>query len=111
MIGLQIIAILFSFWMIYFSYLHFRRGEFKKTEFIFWQLLWVGLIVIVIFPKSVNFILKTFSITRTFDLVVVVAMIILFGVTFRNYVIVRRIEKRTEDFIRQSALEKIDQMK
>lgn len=109
MIGLQILAILFSLWMIYFSYLHFRRGEFKKIEFILWQLVWIGLVFIVVFPQSANFILKTFSITRTFDLVVVVAMIILFGVTFRNYVIVRRIEKRTEEFIRKSAIDKLEQ--
>lgn len=109
MIGLQIIAIIFALWMIYFSYLHFRRGEFSKMELILWQLVWFGLLVVVLFPKSVQFILKTFSISRTFDLVVIVAIILLYGVTFRNYVVVKRIEKRTEEFIRKSALEKIEQ--
>jgi hypothetical protein len=110
MIGLQIVAILFALWMVYFSYLHFRRGEFKKVEFLLWQLLWLGLIVVVIFPKSVQFILKTFSITRTFDLVVIVGIIILFGITFRNYVIVKRLEKRIEASVRSESLNKIDQL-
>ena len=108
MIGLQIVAIIFALWMIYFSYLHFRRGEFKKIEFALWQVVWLGLVVVVLFPKSVEFILKTFSITRTFDLVVIVGMIILFGVTFRNYVIVKRSEKRMEDFVRKESLNEID---
>jgi len=108
MIGIQILAIIFALWMIYFSYLHFRRGEFKRIEFVLWQLLWIGLVIVVIFPKSVKFILETFSITRTFDLVVVVGIVVLFGVTFRNYVIVKRIEKKVEDVIRHEALKDIE---
>ena len=105
MIGVQLIAIIFSLWMIYFSYLHYRRGEFKGIEFVLWQILWIGLVIVVIFPVSVKFILESFSISRTFDLVVIVGIIVLFGVTFRNYVIVKRIEKRLEEVVRDSALE------
>lgn len=111
MIGLQIVAILFALWMIYFSYLHFRRGEFNRYEFAIWEILWLGLIAIVIFPKSVQFILTTFSITRTFDLVVIVGMIILFGVTFRNYVVVKRLEKKIELTVRKDSLEILDDKK
>lgn len=107
MIGIQIVAIIFALWMIYFSFLHYRRKEFTLKELILWMILWVGLIVIVIFPASVNFILKTFSITRTFDLVVIIAIVVAIGVTFRNYVIIRRLEKRIEDFVRKESLEKI----
>jgi len=111
MIGIQILAIIFAIWMVYFSYLHFRRGEFKKVEFLLWQILWIGLVVVVLFPGSVEFILETFSITRTFDLVVIVGIVVLFGVTFRNYVIVKRIEKKTENFIREESLKGINEEK
>lgn len=107
MIGIQIVAIIFAIWMIYFSYLHFRRGEFKKIEFFLWQILWLGLILVVVFPVSVKFILDTFSIGRTFDLVVIVGMVVLFGITFRNYVIVKRMEKKMEDFMRQELINSI----
>ncbi len=105
MIGIQIAAILFVLWMTYFSYLHFRRKEFSFTEFIFWQIIWTGLTVVVIFPKSVDFILKKFSITRTFDLIVIVGIVILFGITFRNYVLLRRTERRLEELVRKEALQ------
>ena len=108
MIGIQIVALIFALWMIYFSYLHFRRKEFKIIEFLFWQILWLGLIVVVIFPKSVEFILKTFSINRTFDLVVIVGIVILYGVTFRTYVITKRIDKKVEKFIREESLKGIN---
>ena len=108
MIGIQIAAIIFALWMIYFSFLHFRRREFKIAEFIFWQVLWLGLIIVVIFPGSVRFILSTFSISRTFDLVVIVGVVVLFGVSFRSYVIIRRLEKKVEDFVRKEAIKEID---
>jgi hypothetical protein len=107
MIGIQIVAIIFAIWMIYFSYLHFRRGEFKRTEFLLWQILWLGLIIVVIFPGSVKFVLTTFSITRAFDLVVIVGMIILFGVTFRNYILLKRIDKKIEEVVRNESLKDI----
>lgn len=104
MIGIQLLAILFALWMMYFSYLHFHRREFGKVEFILWQILWLGLVAVVVFPHSVQFLLKTFSITRTFDLVVIVGMMVLFGVTFRNYIILKRTERKVEDLVRTDAL-------
>lgn len=104
MIGIQILALLFVLWMTYFSYLHYRRGEFTVYEFAFWQVLWVGLTVVVFYPRALNGILRTFSISRAFDLVVVVGIVILFGVTFRNYVLLKRMKRKIEDMIRQQAL-------
>jgi len=105
MIGLQLVAIIFALWMLYFSYLHYRRHEFNHLEFILWEILWAGLIVVVILPHSVQFLLNAFSITRTFDLVVIAGIVILFGITFRNYVIIKRIRKQLEDVVRQKALD------
>lgn len=108
MIGIQILAILFALWMTYFTFLHFRRKEFGRVEATLWQVLWAGLIVVVIFPDSVRFILKTFSISRTFDLIVIIGIMILYGVTFRNYVILKRMERKVEDLVRSEALKQIE---
>lgn len=104
MIGIQIFAILFACWMVYFTKLHYNRGEFRRLEFTLWMFLWAGLVFVVIFPRSVGFLLHLFSINRAFDLVVIVGVIVLFGITFRNYVIVRRLERRLEQAIRTEAL-------
>lgn len=108
MIGIQIVAILFALWMTYFTFLHFRRKEFGKIEAVMWQVLWIGLIVVVVFPHSVNFILKTFSISRTFDLIVIIGIVILFGITFRNYIILKRTERKVEDLVSTDALRQLD---
>jgi len=90
--------------MIYFTYLHFRRGEYKKLEFILWQILWLGFLIVVIFPTSMSFVLTTFSINSTFELVIIVAIVILFGLTFRNYVVVKRLDSKIEQIVRTQAL-------
>ena len=108
MIGLQLIAIIFALWMIYFSYLHYRRHEFKRLEFILWEILWLGLVIVVILPQSVRFLLDAFSITRTFDLVVIAGVVILFGVTFRNYVNIKRIRKQLEEVVRKESIRGIN---
>lgn len=103
MIGIQILAILFVLWMTYFSYLHYRRREFSVIEFIFWMVVWIGLTVVVFFPHSVDYFLVKFSITSAFDLVVIVGIVVLFGITFRNYVLLRRTERKVELLVRELA--------
>ncbi|MCB7264550.1 DUF2304 family protein [Bacteroides uniformis] len=66
--------------------------------------MWLGLVIVVLLPRSVQFILRAFSITRTFDLVVVVGIVILFGITFRNYVLLRRNGRRLEELTRKLTL-------
>lgn len=104
MIGIQILAILFVLWMSYFSYLHFRRHEYSLGEFLFWQILWLGLAFVTFFPASTRILLQTFSISRTFDFVIVVAIVVLFWTTFRNYILLRRTERRLEDLVRKITL-------
>ncbi len=107
MIGLQFVAIIFALWMLYFSYLHYRRHEFNRIEFMIWEMLWVGLIFVVILPQSVKFLIQAFSITRTFDFVVIVGMMVLFGLTFRMYVLQKRIEKKIQQIVRDSTLKNL----
>lgn len=107
MIGIQILAILFALWMTYFTFLHYRRKEFNRFDALLWQVLWLGLIAVVVFPRSVTFILKTFSITRTFDLVVIVGIMALVGMTFRNYAIIKRLERRIEEDVRGDAMKEL----
>lgn len=104
MIAIQIITLFFVLWMTYFSFLHFRRGEFSFWEFAFWQIIWLGLAFVVFFPDTTNFFIQQLHFTRAFDLLTAAGILILFGATFRNYVIVRRTDKRMEELVRKLAL-------
>ncbi len=103
-IGLQIIAILFSFSLIYFAVLHYRRGELDTSELLSWVLIWVATIFVVIFPNLLRDFATQFFITRLFDLMVVAGFIVVISTVYLAYVKVRRMEKKLDEYVRKEAL-------
>lgn len=108
MIGVQILGILFVLIMTYFTFLHYKRKEISIVEYAMWQALWLGMLVIVIIPGKMSFLLQTFKFIRLLDFVTIAGMAVLFGIIFRNYVIINRLEKRIERFIRDHAIHQSD---
>lgn len=103
-LGLQIIAILFAFVMIYFSILHYRKGEIDKLEEVSWVVIWALTIFVVIFPELLRTFAQKFFITRLFDLMVVGGLLLVITMVARSYVRTRKIEKKFEEFVRKEAL-------
>jgi len=106
-LGLQIIAILFAFTMIYFAVLHRRRGELDKTEIFSWVAIWTATIVIVVFPELLRRFAQTFFITRLFDLMVVGGFLLVILMVARAYLSMKKIEKKLEDYVRREALKNV----
>ncbi len=103
-LGLQIIAIIFAFLMIYFAILHRRRGELDRIEIISWVTIWMVTIFIVIFPEILRTFAKTFFITRLFDLMIVGGFVLVIVMVTRAYVSTKRTEKKLEEYVRDEAL-------
>jgi hypothetical protein len=110
-LGLQIIAILFAFAMIYFAVLHRRRGELNRAEILSWVTIWVATIVIVVFPELLRKFAQAFFITRLFDLMVVGGFVLVIAMVARVYVSTKRMEKKLEDYVRHEALKSIKKKK
>ena len=110
-LGLQIIAILFAFAMIYFAVLHRRRGEINRTEILSWVIIWMATIIIVVFPELLRKLAQTFFITRLFDLMVVGGFVLVITMIARTYVSMRKMEKKLEEFIRDEALKDVKKKK
>ena len=85
-IGLQIIALLFSFSMIYFAVLHYKRGELNGIEISSWLVMWVATIVVVVFPELLQEFAKTFLVTRVFDLMVIGGFILVISIVASAYI-------------------------
>lgn len=105
-IGLQIVAILFAFSMIYFAVLSYKRGELNGMETASWLIMWVATIVIVIFPELLAAFAKTFFVTRVFDLMVIGGFILVISLVAGAYIRTKRLEKKLEDLVRKEALKK-----
>ncbi len=103
-IGLQIIALIFSFSMVYFAVLHYKRGELRKSEIIAWVGMWSAAVVVIIFPELLRTFASTFLVTRVFDLMVIGGFVLVISMVSSAYLRTKRIEKKLEDMVRRDAL-------
>jgi len=105
-IGLQIIALIFAFSMVYFAVLHFKRGEIGKGEILSWAVMWGAAIVVIIFPELLRKFASTFLVTRVFDLMTIGGFILVISLVGSAYLRTKRNEKKIEELVRREALKK-----
>lgn len=105
-IGIQIIGLLFSFTMVYFSVLAYKRRELSKVEIYSWLSLWCFVVIGIIFPETFRQFSMTFLVTRVFDLMVIGGFIVVLTLTVISYLRVKRNEKKLEELVRKISLKK-----
>jgi len=103
-LGIQIIAILFAFFMIYVVFLHFKKKDLEVGEAFFWILLWLGFIIVTLFPGILENIIEKLFIARVMDFLMVVAFMILAFLGFQNYVSNKKTQKKIEEIVREEAI-------
>ena len=104
-LGIQILGVLFGLFMIYITFLYSKRRDFTLKEWAFWSILWVGFILVTLFPSSFNVIVKGFfKLQRPLDFYIIVGFMFLTGAVFYTYTIVRKNQKRIEFIVRKIAL-------
>ncbi len=107
MIGIQILGIAFGLIMIYFIFLHYKRREFKKSQFLVWVLIWVVFILIVADPNSIRGLVRDLGVARVMDLLTIIGFMVLTYLTFRNYMSLNKFKKKLEEKTREDALKEL----
>lgn len=110
MTNIQLIALGFGVVMAYLSFLHYKRKEFSRYQFVFWEILWLGFVFVVLLPDRFNFITEQLGITRAFDLFSIIAFVIILFLTFHNYLAVTKLNKKLESKVREQALTSVNQI-
>lgn len=106
LLGIQIIGILFGFFMMYYTFLHYKRKEFTVKEYGFWLVLWAVFLIITLFPGLLDPILKSLSIARALDFFIIIGFLFLVGMIFYTYTIVRKNQKKLEEVVRNIAVKR-----
>lgn len=102
-LGLQISALVFSFAMIYFAVLHFKRRELSLREIVSWILIWVFVILAVLFPDILQTFARDFQFARLFDMMVVGGIMVAIYLSVKAYLGAKRVEKKIEELVRKEA--------
>ncbi len=110
MLGVQIFGVLFGLFMVYYSFLKFKKKEFSNFEFVFWMIAWVVLIFLVMFPHSLDFFVKgVLQMSRTLDFFIIVGFMFLIGLVFYTYGIVKKVNKKMERLVREVAIKRVEE--
>jgi len=105
-LGIQILGILFGFFMIYYTFLQYKRKEFTIKEYSFWFVFWGIFVVITLFPQILDPVLSTLNIARTLDFFIIAGFLFLIFVIFYTYTLVRKNQKKLEEVVRNVALKR-----
>lgn len=103
-LGLQLVALFFGLFMVYYTFLHFKRNEFNKNVFFFWMLIWLVFILIILFPSIIDPFINVFMFNRLLDFLTVIGFIFLVMLTFYNFTVVKKNENKIEALVRSVAL-------
>ena len=103
-LGIQIAGSLFGLFMVYYSFLHYKRKEFTTKEFTFWLILWVIFILVAIFPYLLDPLVKKIGFLRALDLLTIVGFIFLITAVFYTYTITRKTQRKLEAVVREVAI-------
>ena len=104
MSSIQIVAAVFALAMMYQAYLNFRRGELSLAGFGLWSVLWVGLLAVSLVPDFFQRFISAAHVARLLDLVTILGLLSLGGITFRLYIVTRSLQKEIATLVRQIAL-------
>ena len=105
-LGIQILGVLFGFFMIYYTFLQYKRKEFTIKEYSFWFIFWGIFVIITLFPQILDPVLGTLSISRTLDFFIITGFLFLIFVIFYTYTLMRKNQKKLEEVVRNVALKR-----
>lgn len=102
---LQAISVVFALFMLYVVRIHRRKQHIDSFEYGVWCALWAVFIFLAIFPQTVQGVVQTLHIARVFDLLIVIALMIIVFLTYQNRIQHKALEKKVERLIRQRAID------
>lgn len=109
MVVLQILAGAFALFALTRVILRAKERKMTWGEMFFWTVVWLMMIVLVILPEASTFFAEHLGIGRGVDLVLYVAIILLFYLLFRLYVKFEQLEQEVTVAVREIALSRLPQ--
>ena len=106
MLTIQIIAILFALFAFGVTVVRFKEKKISAKEFIFWDLIWLGIVIVAVLPWITTVIADLIGIQRGMDVAIYLSIIILFYLIFKMYVKVENVEREITKLVREEAIKR-----
>ena len=106
LLGIQIIAISFAFFMLYITTLHFKRKIMGMAEYLFWFIVWSAFITFALFPRVLDPLLAKIFVTRAMDLLMIGSFMILAYLGYQNHIGVKDVQKSIQKLVSEESKKK-----
>ncbi len=105
-LGIQLLGVIFGLFMLYLTFLHFKRKEFTINETGFWSVVWIVFLIVTLIPRILDPILESLNIARTMDFFIILGFMFLIFTNFYTYGVVRKTQKKVERVVREVAIKR-----
>jgi len=106
MIVIQILLVALFALAVVKAVFRFRAGDLSVSGLLYWVIFWFTAAAIVVVPDSTFYFAKMLGIGRGSDLVVYLALVLLFFLVFKLMTVTERQKKEITELTRQAALSK-----
>ncbi|MCD8484191.1 DUF2304 domain-containing protein [Candidatus Woesebacteria bacterium] len=105
MILFQVAMAFFAVGMLYVLRIHYRKQHLGSLEFGSWVAVWSGFILLALMPSLLQGVADALHIGRVFDLLVIIAFVIVTSITLSTRLHVLRLEEKVSRLIRLHAIQ------
>ncbi len=104
-IGIQLMAIIFILIMIYLTFLYYKKSHYSAASLSLWMAVWLGALLLVLFPETLYGIMETLKIERTVDFFVISGFMFFTVLIFYLYNAVKQMQRKMERLVRKIAID------
>jgi len=101
---IQILALVFATFAMLKIIIQVKRNEINIESAIFWIFIWMLVILMVVFPQTMSYLATLTGVGRGVDVVIYIAIIILFYLQYRLYLRIENIEREITIIVREIAI-------
>lgn len=108
---LQIFIVLIAVAAIVKAWRSYASGNLDKRKLIWWTFLWLAGLFVIVLPETTNRLADLIGVGRGVDVVVYVAVVVLFFALFQTSRKVDKLERQLTKLVRAIALKNVDKDK
>lgn len=108
MLLIQLVLVTFAVFAMLKTLTQFRHGQLSWAWLGFWLLFWFAVVVVSLLPQTATILADLVGVGRGADLIVYLALVVLFYLTFRLFVKHELLERHLTTLVRELALKEHD---
>lgn len=102
-LGIQIAGIMFAIAMTYITIYGYKREQISKQGLGIWSTIWLGIIILSIFPQIISKIGGKLNVAGTIDFITLIGFVFFTTLLFYLHQKINKIENRMEKLVRSMA--------